>query len=154
KGRVVMMGSSSGYLAVRHMGAYNSSKFALRGATETWRRELRSLGVRMLLIEPGNIKTPIRDKSLQEAEARRRSFAPELQEVYHDGREDVTRAAKRYAASPSPAEYGATTVARAITARWPCARYRVGKNARLELLLSFFPAWVSDRIQDWELSKK
>jgi Short-chain alcohol dehydrogenase of unknown specificity len=55
------------------MAAYNSSKFAVRGFTETLRMELRSTGVRVTVVCPGITKTrlvahsPVIDEAQREA---------------------------------------------------------------------------------------
>ena len=57
QGRIVQVGSVLGLVAMRFRGAYNSSKFALEGYTDTLRLELRGSGVQISLIEPGPIET-------------------------------------------------------------------------------------------------
>ena len=50
---LVNMASNAGLLAYSRMAAYNTSKFAVRGFTETLRMELRSSPVRVTLVCPG-----------------------------------------------------------------------------------------------------
>jgi NAD(P)-dependent dehydrogenase (short-subunit alcohol dehydrogenase family) len=45
-------------------GAYNATKFAMEGLTDTMRRENRRGPVRFILIEPGPIATRIRQNSI------------------------------------------------------------------------------------------
>jgi len=42
-------------------GAYNATKFAVEGLTDTMRLELAGSGVEMILVEPGPIRTRIRE---------------------------------------------------------------------------------------------
>ncbi|MEM9268111.1 MAG: SDR family NAD(P)-dependent oxidoreductase [Pseudomonadota bacterium] len=66
-GRIVNNSSVLGFAALRARGAYNSSKFALEGLTDTLRVELGVLGdknIHVCLIEPGPITTMIREKSI------------------------------------------------------------------------------------------
>ena len=56
-GAVVNVGSVAGEAAV--MGVYSASKFGLRGLTDSVRREMRSFGVSVSLIEPGFVQTPM-----------------------------------------------------------------------------------------------
>ena len=44
-------------------GAYNATKFALEGLTDTMRIELDGTGVELVLVEPGPIRTKIRENS-------------------------------------------------------------------------------------------
>ena len=62
KGRIVMMSSDSGFFATPFFGPYCSSKFALEGYADSLRRELLLYGVKVIIIEPGRITTPIWEK--------------------------------------------------------------------------------------------
>ncbi|MGH8372299.1 MAG: SDR family NAD(P)-dependent oxidoreductase, partial [Gammaproteobacteria bacterium] len=63
-GRIVMISSILGSVAMPWRGAYNASKFALEGITDTLRQELRGSGIEVSLICPGPIKSRFRDNSL------------------------------------------------------------------------------------------
>ena len=65
KGTVVMISSIGGRLALPIAGPYAASKFALEGLSDSLRREVRHLGVKVVVVEPGGIKTPIWDKGLE-----------------------------------------------------------------------------------------
>jgi short-subunit dehydrogenase len=45
------------------VGAYAASKFALEGYSDSLRRELMLFGIKVILIEPGSVATPIWDKN-------------------------------------------------------------------------------------------
>ena len=62
-GRVVNISSVSGRLAVPFLGAYAASKFGLEGYSDSLRRELMLFGIKVILIEPGAVVTPIWDKA-------------------------------------------------------------------------------------------
>ncbi|RTL00080.1 MAG: SDR family NAD(P)-dependent oxidoreductase [Lysobacterales bacterium] len=59
-GRIVMNSSLLGYAAMAYRGAYNASKFALEGLTDTLRLELAGSGIYVSLIEPGPITSRFR----------------------------------------------------------------------------------------------
>ncbi len=63
EGRIIQNSSVLGFVAMPYRGAYNCSKYALEGLTDTLRLELRGSGVMISLIEPG----PIRSKFRQNA---------------------------------------------------------------------------------------
>lgn len=63
-GRVVMISSILGRVAVPWRGAYNASKFALEGITDTLRLELRGTDIKVSLICPGPVKSRFRDNAL------------------------------------------------------------------------------------------
>ena len=62
-GRIVNISSVSGRLAVPFLGAYAASKFALEGYSDSLRRELMLFGIKVIVIEPGAVVTPIWDKA-------------------------------------------------------------------------------------------
>ena len=59
KGRIIMISSNSGFFAAPFFGPYCASKFALEGYSDSLRRELLLYGVKVIIIQPGRIKTPI-----------------------------------------------------------------------------------------------
>ena len=59
RGRIVNVSSIGGRIALPLVSPYSASKFALEGVSDSLRRELRHLGVDVILIEPGGVKTPI-----------------------------------------------------------------------------------------------
>jgi NAD(P)-dependent dehydrogenase (short-subunit alcohol dehydrogenase family) len=56
-GSIINVGSIAGEAGV--MGMYSASKFGMRGLCDTVRREVRADGVRVTLIEPGFVRTPM-----------------------------------------------------------------------------------------------
>ncbi|MGB8266636.1 MAG: SDR family oxidoreductase [Candidatus Velthaea sp.] len=55
RGAIVNIGSVAGEVGV--MGIYSGTKFGLRGLTDTVRREVRSDGIGVTLVEPGFVRT-------------------------------------------------------------------------------------------------
>ncbi|WP_111642030.1 SDR family oxidoreductase [Marinimicrobium alkaliphilum] len=64
EGRIIHNSSVLGFAAMSFRGAYNASKFALEGLTDTQRLELRGTGVQVSLIEPGPILSDFRKNAL------------------------------------------------------------------------------------------
>jgi len=62
-GRIVQNSSVLGFVVLKYRGAYNATKFALEGLTDTLRLELRGTPIHVVLIEPGPIDTKIRINS-------------------------------------------------------------------------------------------
>jgi NAD(P)-dependent dehydrogenase (short-subunit alcohol dehydrogenase family) len=59
-GRIVQNSSVLGLVALKYRGAYNATKFALEGLSDTLRLELRGTGIHVATIEPGPIATRFR----------------------------------------------------------------------------------------------
>jgi NAD(P)-dependent dehydrogenase (short-subunit alcohol dehydrogenase family) len=64
EGRIIQNSSVLGLVALPYRGAYNCSKFALEGLTDTLRLELHGSGIHVCLIEPGPIASRFRDNAL------------------------------------------------------------------------------------------
>lgn len=60
EGRIIQNSSVLGFAALAYRGAYNASKFALEGLTDTMRAELKGSGIQVSLIEPGPIESRFR----------------------------------------------------------------------------------------------
>src|SRR3989449_205443 len=62
RGRIVNISSVAGRGALPFMGPYAASKFALEGASDSLRRELRPFGVRVIVVQPGSVQSRIWEK--------------------------------------------------------------------------------------------
>lgn len=62
-GRIIQNSSILGLVCMPYRGAYNSSKYALEGLTDTLRLELVGTNIHISLIEPGPIKSRFRANS-------------------------------------------------------------------------------------------
>lgn len=117
RGRIVMMSSVGGLLALPYNSAYAASKFALEGYSEALRYELLPAGIFVSLIEPGQVRTDTLETSIRSAGG---AHAREVAER--------ARALGR-SANLLPEEV-AWAVVRAVEARRPRLRYPVGSQAR------------------------
>lgn len=59
-GRIIQNSSVLGLITLCYRGAYNASKFAMEGLTDTLRQELADTNIHVSLIEPGPIKSRFR----------------------------------------------------------------------------------------------
>lgn len=65
EGRIIQNSSVLGLVAMKYRGAYNASKFAIEGWTDTLRLELSDTDIKISLIEPGPIETNFRHNALK-----------------------------------------------------------------------------------------
>lgn len=63
-GRILNCSSVLGFAVLRWRGAYNATKFAMEGLTDTLRIEMRETPIHVILIEPGPITSKIRQNSI------------------------------------------------------------------------------------------
>ena len=129
------------------VGAYNASKFALEGLSDSLRRELRSLGVDVILIEPGGVKTPIWNKAEHLADEMLEDVPPEAERLYGGLIQAVRKGTQRIATDTGiePSEV-AEVIGKALTAKRPRTRYLVGTDAKIRgPLAKVMPDRVMDR---------
>lgn len=145
RGRVVFMGSIGGRMSVPFLAPYCASKFALEAIADALRVELQPWGIRVAIIEPGSIATPIWEKSGGDADAMRAKLPAAVMEHYGEAITAMRRAAAQTGRRGIPAEHVARAVEHALTAAHPRTRYLVGRDARIRAVLA---ALIPDRVRD------
>lgn len=118
-GCVVAVSSQGGRISVPNMTPYCASKFALEAAMEGLAAEVERLGIRVVLIEPGMILTPIWGK------VRPQSSSEDYAHIV--GR--LTQIVMHDAMHGSTPEQVADCIAEAIVAEPPRLRWLVGQGA-------------------------
>ncbi len=63
-GRIIQNSSVLGFVAMPYRGAYNASKYAIEGLSDTLRLELRDTDIHVSLVEPGPILSRFRANAL------------------------------------------------------------------------------------------
>ncbi len=63
-GRIINCSSVLGLVAMKWRGAYNATKFAMEGLTDTLRLEMCDTPIHVILIEPGPVTSRIRENSI------------------------------------------------------------------------------------------
>ncbi|WP_299412959.1 SDR family NAD(P)-dependent oxidoreductase [uncultured Sulfitobacter sp.] len=146
-GRIVQCSSVLGLVAQPWRGAYNATKFALEGLTDTLRLEMRGTGVLPILIEPGPITSKIRTNSIPHFErwidwensARASEYETVLaQRLYNDNGPDKFEL---------PPEAVVKKLIHAVEAPRPRARYYVTTPTYLAgTLRRILPTRLLDRV--------
>lgn len=114
EGCIINVSSVGGALGLPFQGAYSSSKFALEGLSESMRAELRDFGIRVVLIQPGDIR---------HQDCRFESPPPEeYAEIY----ENAMRVAWDDEEKGYPAERIGPLVAKIFSTEHPKLRYSFG----------------------------
>ncbi len=151
EGRIIQNSSILGLVAMPYRGAYNASKFALEGLSDTLRQELRGTGIHVILIEPGPVLSRFRANALaafrRHVDAGSSAHAPiyerMLQRLETEG---------PVAPFTLPPEAVLRKVIRALESRRPRTRYPVTVPAvTFSWLRKILPARVLDRLVAGEL---
>ncbi len=131
-GYIVNISSMAGRCHTAYGAWYHATKFALEGWSDCLRLEVeKAFGIRVVIIEPGAIKTPwgaIAAENLKKVaqggayEASSNRVAESFMKMYRD--EKISE----------PSLIG-RTIRRAVTTRRPKTRYLIGKNAKPAVFL-------------------
>ncbi|MGA9855515.1 MAG: SDR family NAD(P)-dependent oxidoreductase [Gammaproteobacteria bacterium] len=142
-GRIVMLSSILGRVAMPWRGAYNASKFALEGITDSLRLELRSTAIRISLICPGPVKSRFRDNTLANFDAYLDAASSPYRDRYARLKAQ-TGVEKDNTPFTVPPENVARKIASALESAHPKARYYVTVPAyALALLRCVLPTrWM------------
>ncbi len=124
EGRIIQNSSVLGFAALPFRGAYNASKFALEGLTDTLRLELHGSGIQVSLIEPGPIESRFRANGYLKWKQHIDAEHSVHQEAYRAMEERLT---KEGPAAPFtlPPEAVLKRVIHALESRRPRPRYYV-----------------------------
>jgi len=144
-GRLVNISSIGGRVAFPTYGAYAASKFALEGFSDVLRREVGRLGVKVIVIEPGTIATPMWGKGIAIMDKLAATMTADQHARYDDLIAAMHKQAQAQEGSGIQPLRAATVIADAIQARKPRARYLVGRDAKL---LAAMSGLLSDRAVD------
>ncbi len=148
RGRIVNVGSVVGWLATPFSGAYCASKFAFRALSDVLRIELAPLGIQVVQVEPG----PVRSRFGESASGSLAGFRERGgASIYAPVREAVEARAVASQERAAPAEACADAIFLAATAARPRTRYTVTAQARAMRLLR---ALLPDRALDAVLARR
>lgn len=142
RGRIVNISSVSGLVAAPFLSPYSTGKFALEAFSDALRLELSPWKIRVAVVEPGAIDTPIWDKA--HVVARQIiDREPAAMEKYGTVVDDIQRGLSRHGIS---VEAVAKVVAHALTSAHPRTRYQMGSGAFLVPLVRLLPDALRDRL--------
>jgi len=146
EGRVVFISSIGGRVAFPFGGPYHASKYGTEAIGDVFRQELRPWGLKVSIVEPGSIDTPIWERGQrmgEEIEAR----SPRTNLLYGAAIEKFRKVIEDTAERGIPPEKVAKAIAHALESNRPRARYLVGLDAKVQARLKpFIPTSVFDRI--------
>ncbi|EAR62127.1 SDR family oxidoreductase [Neptuniibacter caesariensis] len=150
RGRIIQNSSVLGLITLKYRGAYNASKFALEGLTDTLRQELQGSNIHISLIEPGPVESDFRKNAYQAFKENITTDDSAHQSVYEAvelrlSKQDSDRKKDPFTLGP---ESVYKPLLHAMTSKKPKARYYVTT-----------PTWIfgilrrvlSTRMLDWIL---
>jgi NADP-dependent 3-hydroxy acid dehydrogenase YdfG len=143
-GRIINISSVAGKMVTPVAGWYAASKHAVEALSDALRIEVAPFGVKVVVIEPGAIRTEFEDTAVKELEATHHM------DVYKRMAEKFrTVIQNSYKRAPS-VEIVVRTIAKSITLTNPRARYALPMESRIFILVRRL---AGDRMMDGLLSR-
>jgi NAD(P)-dependent dehydrogenase (short-subunit alcohol dehydrogenase family) len=135
-GKVVNISSMGGKFTFPGGGLYHATKYAIEALSDALRFEVKHFGIDVILIQPGIIKSDFRETTLRELGGAKAVDGP-----YSEFNDAVGKASMEVyekglmSRLGGPPEDVAETIAKALSARRPKARYPVTPSARVLMSL-------------------
>lgn len=139
-GRIVNVSSGGGRFTLPLFGVYNSTKYAVESLSDAMRMELKPLGIRVVVFEPGATKTEFANTSVRKMASYRRDGSPYA--ALYARTDELKAQLDRLAGDPIVV---VRALERALTASRPRARYIAPFGARIMVALA---AWLPTPILD------
>lgn len=146
-GTIVNVSSVGGKVVLPTYGAYAGSKFALEAVSDALRREIGGLGVKVVVVEPGAVKTEMVDRGIATADRLKAAMSIDEVERYGDLMAAILVQARSFGTDGVSAETAAKVIAKAATAPRPRTRYTIGRDAGMLVRLArVLPDRALDRV--------
>ena len=139
-GRIINVGSVSGRNGSPFLGAYAASKHALEGMSESLRREMILYNIKVIVIAPGPIKTPIWDKAEQ------MDMSPHEHTDFFEAEMKAMEFAIRNGRNGLPADRVGEVIYRALTIANPRVHYSITPNPLSTWLMFLLPKRLVDYV--------
>ncbi len=137
KGRIINMSSILGLIPAPFNALYASTKHAIEGYSESLDHEVRTQGIRVVLVEPGVTRTSFEENLTR---------ADQPLAVYDSVRADAEKLMREIVETGDAPEIVADMVVKAANAASPKRRYTAGKAAGLvRFLRRFMPESFVDK---------
>lgn len=142
RGRVVNISSISGRIALPFVSPYAASKFGLEAFSDALRVELKPWKIPVSVIEPGDIETPIWEKTVNTISKAIEALPQSAHDMYGPVFEKID-ATTIHGISPY---HVAEKIFHALSAKRPRPRYVVGIDAKIMVMIARLPTPIRDWI--------
>jgi short-subunit dehydrogenase len=123
-GTIVNVSSGAGLIGFPGMSAYVSSKFALEGLSESMSYELEPFGIKIVIIEPGVIRTNFKKNAVMSKKSLDDSFISPYSSIIQKMDASITSIIEH----ATPPEEVAKAILHVVTSNNPEVRFPVGND--------------------------
>lgn len=139
KGRVVIVGSLAGRIALPFLSPYVATKFAIEGFNDSLRRELNPFGIKTILLEFGAVATPIWNKA-------KKQYMSFIEDKYLNSMNKFRDSFIDGGNSGLNPDVSAKLVYQAIAKKNPKKRVIISMHPFMDTAQLFIPAGVIDKL--------
>ncbi|HEY4900824.1 MAG TPA: SDR family oxidoreductase [Terriglobales bacterium] len=136
-GHIIQVTSVAGRLGQPMLSAYSASKFALEGFSESLRIETHSLGIRVVLVEPGSFDTDIWTRNVMVGKGALDPNSPNKERTQR-----LVKVIKKDSGKRRDARDVARLILRIANNPHPRLRYMIGKDAKMQLWAKRLLPWT------------
>lgn len=148
-GRIIQCSSVLGFVSMAYRGAYNASKYAIEGLSDTLRLELKSANIDVVLLQPGPINTQFRANALAAFQDNIDVEASVHKTQYQQQIERLASEKSNAAFTLEPLDVTRALI-HALESKQPKLRYRITTPTKL---FAIFKRILPARLLDYLLAK-
>jgi len=154
-GRLLLLTSLWGKTSGALLGAYCASKHAIESLADTARRETAGMNLHIVLIEPGVVKTDMLSTQSVETESLLKQMSPTQASLYGTLYRRYAKLTGSAGGAAISTVQCAEQIEKALFARRPRTRYRVGRDAKIVCFLAWLlPDRWMDGLMGLSLNRK
>lgn len=152
-GRIIQNSSILGIITLPYYSAYNASKFALEGYSNTLRQECRGTGIHISIICPGPIYSKLRDNAYALYQTNLQNNHVEAYDhIYRELENTYFKRSKRSENLTQSPDAVVKKVLHALESKRPSGHYYVGASAwGMAILRRLLPDcaldWIADKVR-------
>jgi NAD(P)-dependent dehydrogenase (short-subunit alcohol dehydrogenase family) len=146
RGRIINISSGGGEFTFPLAGAYHATKYALESISDALRFEVKPFGIDVVVIQPGAVRTPLADKTVEAIQTTPDSPYAALVASFRKMSEASIQAGRGYMTPEAVAE----VILKAAQSKRPATRYKLGAMPRAMSLLRHI---LPDRAWDTMLNR-
>jgi NAD(P)-dependent dehydrogenase (short-subunit alcohol dehydrogenase family) len=150
EGRLVFVSSIGGKVAFPFAGAYHAAKFATEAIGDVFRQELRPWGLKVAIVEPGSIDTPIWERGQRKGEEIE-AKSPQTKLLYGNAIDKFRKLIEDTAERGIPPEKVAKAISHALESSRPKSRYLVGLDAKVQARIQ---PLIPTPLFDWVVARQ
>ncbi|GAA5024733.1 short-chain dehydrogenase [Marivirga lumbricoides] len=147
KGTVINISSIGGKVAMGGYGPYAATKFALEAVSDSLRREVEQLGVKVVVVEPGAVTSEMSKRVRSNAQRITNEMTKEQRSRYSKLMHAMVSQAESYIDKAVSAEKAGQIIANILNNKRPRTRYTIGSDAAmLSVLIKYLPDRLLDKL--------